>query len=181
MSQEVQLVLAKCSNCSTNTTAPSGYKGLVFCSELCRTAYTESKRVEYLDAEAAKFLAKCPDYYPCAHNQRVMADFLAHLELEQSAENLSGAFVHLTKAGKLLGKLTRRDIDLMPSPEYDARERIDPQLGSVLAEVEASGNAKFAPPQSYKTGGVNWQTFQKANLQDRQRHADERAMNRRRS
>lgn len=182
MSQEVQLVLAQCSHCGINTTAPSKYSGLIFCSGPCKEAYTESKRVEYLDVEAARFLQKCPDYYPCAHNQRILAEFLERLELEPSAENLAGAFNNLTKAGKLLGKLTMRDVNAMDSPTYDARLRIDPAMGGTLDEIENTGNAKFATPQSYRTGGTgSWQNMAQANLIQRQRDADARAINRRRS
>ena len=182
MPQEIQLVLSHCSHCNTNTTAPSGYKGLVFCCEPCRTAFNEKKSADYLDAEANKFLAKNADFYPCLHNQRLLSDLLTTWKLAGTAENLESAYLHLLAEKKILHKLTMADINKMSSPEYDARERIDPQLGGALAEVEARGNAKFDAPQSYKTGGTGgWEKMAQANLQDRQRQADDRAIARRRS
>jgi hypothetical protein len=81
-----------------------------------------------------------------------------------------------------LGKLTMRDVNAMDAPTYDARLKIDPAMGGVLEEIETTGTAKFDAPVSYKTGGTGgWEKMAKANLQDRQRQADDRAIARRRS
>ena len=155
---------------------PSGYKGLVFCGEPCRTAFNETKSAEYLDAEAQKFLAKNEEFYPCPHNQRLLSDLLATWKLVGTAENLESAYLHLLAEKKILGKLTMADINKMSSPDYDARERIDPQLGGALAEVEARGNAKFDSPVSYKVGGTGgWESMARANHIQRQADADARA------
>jgi hypothetical protein len=176
---EIKLVLGKCSNCGIATTRPEGYKGFVFCKPACQTEYNDKRNREYLDAEAAKFLAQHEDFYPCPYNQKLISDLLAQWKQTGTAENLASAYMHLLAEGKILGKLTRKDIDAMDSPTYDARERIDPNLGGALAEVEATGNAKFASPVSYKTGGTGgWEAMQRANLAQRQAQADERALTR---
>ena len=184
MSQEIQLVLSHCSHCNTNTTAPSGYKGLVFCCEPCRTAFNEKKTAEYFDTEANTFLAQNEDFYPCLHNQRLLSDLLATWKLVGTAENLESAYLHLLAEKKILGKLTRRDVDALPSPDYDKRLAIDPAMGGVFsADSEATFQKdKFAAPQIITTGGTGgWQKMAQANLQDRQRQADDRAIARRRS
>ena len=132
MPQEIQLVLSHCSHCNTNTTAPSGYKDLVFCGEPCRAAFNEKKTAEYLDAEANKFLAKNAEFYPCPHNQRLLSDLLATWKLVGTAENLESAYLHLLAEKKILGKLTMADVYKMDSLTYDTRlkSRNDSRPGS---------------------------------------------------
>jgi hypothetical protein len=121
-------------------------------------------------------------YYDCPYNQKLIKERLAVWKLEPNAANLDSVFISLCAEKQILFALTRKQIDAMDSPTFDARERIDPQLGGALAEVEAKGNAKFDAPQSYKTGGTGgWEKMAQANLQDRQRQADDRAIARRRS
>jgi hypothetical protein len=182
MSQEIQLVLSHCSHCNTNTTAPSGYKGLVFCGEPCRTAFNEKKTADYLDAEANTFLEKNPEFYPCPHNQRLLSDLLATWKLVGTAEHLESAYLHLLAEKKILGKLTMQDVYKMDSLTYDARLKIDPAMGGAIRDIDAAGAKKFDAPVSYKTGGTGgWEKMAQANLQDRQRQADDRAITRRRS
>jgi hypothetical protein len=179
MSKEIQLVLSQCSHCNTNTTAPSGYKGLVFCGEPCKTAFNEKKAAEYLDAEAQKFLAKNEDFYPCPHNQRLLSDLLTAWKLVGTAENLESTYLHLLAEKKILGKLTMADISKMDSPTYDARLKIDPAMGGAITDIETRGNAKFTPSVIHTTGGTGgWEKMAQANLAQRQADADARAANR---
>ncbi len=178
---EIQLVLAQCTHCKTSTTKPKGYAGLVFCSQACQSGFNESKTAEFLDAEAAKFLAKREEFYPCPYNQKLIADLLAKWNRVGSVENLDSAYMHLLVEGKILGKLTMTDVNKMTSPEYDAREAIDPQLGGAMVEAEAAGQAKFAAPVSYRSGGTGgWEAMHRANLAQRQKQADDRVASRRR-
>jgi hypothetical protein len=178
---EIQLVLAQCSHCKTSTTKPKGYTGLVFCSQNCQDGFNDSKTAAFLDSEAAKFLAKHEDFYPCPYNHKLIGDRLAKWKQIASLENLDSAYMHLLMEGKLLGKLTMADVNKMTSPEYDAREAIDPQLGGAMEAAEAAGKAKFAAPVSYKSGGTGgWEAMHRANLAQRQKQADDRAASRRR-
>jgi hypothetical protein len=177
-----ELVITHCSNCHGEVYGPKDFKGLKFCKQECQTEYIRNAKAKISDAETDKFLSNNPTYYDCPHNNKLIVDLLATWKLEPDAANLDSAYSHLLAEKKILGKLTMQDINKMSSPEYDARERIDPQLGGALAEVEARGNAKFDAPISYKTGGTGgWESMAKANLQDRQRQADDRAIARRRS
>jgi hypothetical protein len=179
MPQEIQLVLSHCSHCNTNTTAPSGYKGLVFCGEPCRTAFNEKKATEHLDAEAQKFLAKNEEFYPCPHNQRLLSDLLTTWQKEATEDNLESAYLHLLAEKKILGKLTMQDVNKMDSPTYDARLKIDPAMGGAITDIDAAGARKFDARVSYKTGGTGgWESMAKANLAQRQADADARAANR---
>jgi len=174
---EVRLVVRQCMECGTTTTAPEKWAGTVFCKQACMDAYNQKKNFEKVSQEAERFMAANPEYYDSPYNNKLIGELLAVWKQEPSAANLEAAYLHLAAEKKILFKLTRKDIDAMDSPTYDAREKIDPQLGGALAEVEARGNAKFAAHTSYKMGGTGgWERMAAANLADRQRQADERAI-----
>ena len=181
MSQEnKRIVVATCNNCGSNTTKPEGWGGTVFCKAACQEEYNEKKRTEFLVGEAGKFMEQHADtYYDCPYNQKLIKERLAPWKLEPNAANLDSVFISLCAEKQILFALTRKQIDAMDSPTFDARERIDPQLGGALAEVEAKGNAKFDAPVSYKTGGTGgWGKMAQSNLAQRQANADAREANR---
>jgi hypothetical protein len=142
-------------------------------------AYNQQKNYEKVSGEAEKFMAANPEYYDCPANSKIIGELLAAWKLEPTAENLESSYVQLLAERKVLGKLTRRDVDKMTSPEYDQRLRVDPGMGGVLQEIETAGAKKFDAPQSYKTGGTGgWQKMAQANLAQRQKDADARAASR---
>jgi hypothetical protein len=174
-----EVVITHCSNCHGEVYGPKDFKGLKFCKQECQTEYIRNAKAKISDAETDKFLSNNPTYYDCPYNNKLIVDLLAAWKLEPDAANLDSAYSHLLAERKLLGKLTMADINKMSSPEYDARERLDPQLGGALAEVEARGNAKFTPSVIHTTGGTGgWESMAKANLAQRQADADARAANR---
>jgi hypothetical protein len=138
-------------------------------------AYNQKKNFAKVTGEAEKFMAINPEYYDCPHNNKILGELLADWKLEPTAVNLDAAYVQLLAERKILGKLPMADITKMDSPTYDARLKIDPAMGGAITDIETRGNAKFAAPQSYKTGGFSWQQMERANLALRQKDADFRA------
>jgi hypothetical protein len=178
----VRLVVQQCQECSKNVATPENWKEYVFCDKNCKSAYIQKAKAKISDAETDKFLAANESYYDCPYNNKLIVDLLAAWKLDPTAANLDATYVHLLAERKLLGKLTMRDVNAMDAPTYDARLKIDPAMGGVLEEIETTGTPKFDAPVSYKTGGTGgWEKMAKANLQDRQRQADDRAIARRRS
>ena len=170
-----RLVVRNCQECGKNVATPESWKEYVFCDEGCKASYIQKAKAKISDAETDKFLAANESYYDCAYNNKLIVDLLAAWKLEPDAANLDSAYSHLLVENRILGKLTMSDVQKLTSPEYDARLKIDPAMGGAITDIETRGNAKFAAPQSYKTGGFNWQTMQKANLKLRQDEADFRA------
>jgi len=149
-SSERYAVLRPCAGCGKDVAVSPEHTGAAFCSNDCqKNMQVADERVR---ASLIQFADSTPDFYKCPYNTTQLVKSWQEQNFEWTVRNLKAVFLRLREEGKMLPKITMKDIHKMSPEQYDTRLRLDPDLGGHKQTIEDSARPVDSATPGFEPG-----------------------------
>jgi len=144
-------VLRPCGGCGKDVAVAPEHQGAAFCSSGCQKGMQIAD--ESVRTTLIQFADSTPEFYKCPHNTTQLVAAWQEQPFEWNVSNLKTVFLRLREEGKILPKITLKDLRKMSPVDYDARLRLDPDLGGHREEIDNSARPVESATAGFEPGG----------------------------